>query len=200
MHLAAKLRWEPTLKALKCLEKLLSRRLFKERYIATCVTDRSEEERLKGFSGKLGASLRWNAVTEFCKAVTSRSWVIFYCFMFHYHWLLALFGLLARSVKQLPCHVRCNHTKCCWRRRGAKRAFVRDQSLLPIDYTIDLVQNQHRSSLIDYFFEECVRCWRGIVERACLRVRVGMCVCVLYVCFSFFVAGAKLKDDNKKTK
>lgn len=62
------LRWDPTLKALKGLEKLLSKRLYRERFLATCVTNESHEKILASFSAKLG-SLRWNAVTEFCEAV-----------------------------------------------------------------------------------------------------------------------------------
>lgn len=65
-------RWKPLLAGLRCLEKLLKRRQLRERFAAVCVEPIGGEAGhhllFISFSPKLGG-LRWQVVTEFCRAV-----------------------------------------------------------------------------------------------------------------------------------
>ena len=59
---------------LRCLEKLLKRKQFRERFAAVCVEPQGAADghhlAFASFSHKLGG-LRWQVVTEFCRAAAS---------------------------------------------------------------------------------------------------------------------------------
>lgn len=57
------------MRRLKAIERLMSQRLMRERFAATCVTEDEDEKKILEFSAKLGG-LRWHTVTDFCVAVT----------------------------------------------------------------------------------------------------------------------------------
>ena len=70
---------------LRCLEKLLKRKLLRERFVAVCVepTGAAAGHHLlfENFSPKL-AGLRWQVITEFCRAETHAEIVgnfLFFC-------------------------------------------------------------------------------------------------------------------------
>ena len=57
------------MRRLKAIERLMSQRLMRERFAATCVTEDEDEKKILEFSAKL-VVLRWHTVTDFCVAVT----------------------------------------------------------------------------------------------------------------------------------
>lgn len=76
------LRWKGLLNSLRCLERLLSRKQTRERFIATCIGPQhcalGEDLPFRHFAVKLGG-LRWQVVTKFCLAAIWQLQIWFQC-------------------------------------------------------------------------------------------------------------------------